>query len=110
WHLPDTTEWSKLFTAVGGKSTAGKKLKSLTGWASNGNGTDAYGFSAFSAGYRYNDGSFYAEGSSAFFWSATERNTYFAYGMLLFYDEEDAGLGYRDKDFAFSVRCLENSN
>lgn len=32
WHLPDTTEWSKLFTAVGGQSTAGKILKSQTGW------------------------------------------------------------------------------
>ena len=32
WHLPDTTEWSKLFTAVGGISEAGKILKSQTGW------------------------------------------------------------------------------
>ncbi len=32
WHLPSKTEWKALFTAVEGKSTAGKLLKSETGW------------------------------------------------------------------------------
>ena len=107
WHLPDTTEWSKLFTAVGGKSTAGKKLKSLTGWASNGNGTDAYGFSAFPAGFRLN-GYFYVEGDDAYFWSATESNSDNAYSMDLLYGNEDANLNDYGKNLAFSVRCLKD--
>ena len=114
WHLPDTTEWSKLFTAVGGKSTAGKKLKSQSGWkkygGTSGNGTDAYGFSAFPAGLRDFDGSFSDEGASAYFWGATERSSLDAYSMYLFYVNEDAYLGYGSKDLASSVRCLENSN
>ena len=32
WHLPTQAEWNTLFTAVGGSSTAGKMLKSTSGW------------------------------------------------------------------------------
>ena len=56
WHLPSRAEWDTLFSAVGGKSTAGKVLKSMSGWENwdkkSGNGTDDFGFSAFPAGYR----------------------------------------------------------
>ena len=112
WLLPDTTEWSKLFTAVGGKSTAGKKLKSQTGWkdynGTSGNGTDAYGFSAFPAGNRYDNGYFYDEGIYATFWSATEDNSSYAYNMYLYYSSEDAYLVSDNKNIAFSVRCLKD--
>ncbi|MBO7060664.1 MAG: fibrobacter succinogenes major paralogous domain-containing protein [Fibrobacter sp.] len=112
WHLPDTTEWSKLFTAVGGISEAGKILKSQTGWndynGTSGNGTDAYGFSALPTGYRSNNGYFFNGGNNAYFWSATEYDSYYAYDMTLGYLYEDAYLGNDDKNLAFSVRCLEN--
>ena len=32
WHLPSYDEWNTLFTAVGGKFTAGTALKSTSGW------------------------------------------------------------------------------
>lgn len=113
WHLPDKTEWSKLFTAVGGKSTAGKILKSQTGWndhiGTSGNGTDAYGFSAFPAGGRGNDGAFGGEGLYAYFWSATEYGSYNnPFSMDLYYDTEGASLYSYSKNVAFSVRCLED--
>ncbi len=104
WHLPDTTEWSKLFTAVGGDSTAGEKLKSLTGY----NGTDAYGFSAFPAGFKHRDGGFFNEGGDASFWSATERNKFNAYYMYLVSYNKGAYWNYFYKDFAYSVRCLKD--
>jgi len=50
WHLPDDAEWTTLINFVG--TAAGKKLKSISGWNSNGNGTDDYGFSALPGGYR----------------------------------------------------------
>jgi uncharacterized protein (TIGR02145 family) len=112
WHLPDNTEWSKLFTAVGGQSIAGKKLKSQSGWkdydGTSGNGTDAYGFSAFPAGFRDYDGSFYNEGNSAGFWSATGNGSNDAYTMNLFYNNEDAYLYSSYKNYASSVRCLKD--
>ena len=108
WHLPDTTEWNKLFTAVGGNDTAGKKLKSQTGWISSRDGTDAYGFSAFPAGNRNDSGGFGSEGYYAYFWSATENGSYYAYGMRLYRSNEDAYLDYSSKYYAFSVRCLKD--
>ena len=106
WLLPDNTEWNKLFTAVG--DSAGKKLRSLTGWADNGNGTDAYGFSAFPAGYRNRKGNFGGEGGYAYFWSASRYSTDVAHGMGLDYSIESAGLDSYRKDTAISVRCLKN--
>lgn len=111
WHLPDTTELNKLLTAVGGKNVAGEILKSQTGWhdfeGKGGNGTDAYGFSGFPAGQMYDNGGFFDEGFSAYFWS-TERESYHAYSLLLDYVGENALVGIHPKDYAFSVRCLKD--
>jgi len=39
WHLPSQEEWGNLVKAVGGSSTAGKKLKSRSGWNNKKNGS-----------------------------------------------------------------------
>ena len=109
WHLPDTTEWNTLFTAVGGIATAGKMLKSTEGWYYNGNGSGAYFFSALPAGSRDYSGDFSQEGNRAYFWSSTERGSYVAYAMYLFDDEDgSADRNSLHKDFGFSVRCLKD--
>ena len=108
WHLPSKTEWNALFTAVGGESTAGEVLKSQSGWYNNGNGTDAFGFSALPAGGRNGDGEGYNEGDYAYFWSSTELNSNYAYDVHLGYGGEDAGLLYNIKNNGFSVRCVKN--
>ena len=107
WHLPDTTEWHTLFTAVGGQSTAGKMLKSTSGWNSSDNGTDAYSFSALPAGYRYSYGNFILEGSFASFWSSSESYSRGAYRMALDYND-NAFLDGDYKDLGFSVRCVQD--
>ena len=109
WHLPTQTEWNTLFTEVGGSSTAGKILKSQTGWYNNGNGTDGVGFSALPAGYRKYTGYFSYDGDTANFWSATENNSNDAYRMGLYYSREDAYLYSHDKNYGFSVRCLQDA-
>ena len=108
WHLPTKAEFETLFTAVGGSSTAGKMLKSTSGWNSGGNGTDNYSFSALPAGDRYDNEGYDFEGSSAFIWSSTEYGSYGAYCMDLDYDYDDAYLGYGSKHSWFSVRCLKD--
>ena len=105
WHLPSQTEWEALFTAVGGQSTAGQKLKSMSGWSSSGNGMDAFGFSALPAGYC--NGYFYNE-SKAYFWSSTEYSSYLADAMFLGYDGDNGYLGSSNMNNGFSVRCLKN--
>ena len=107
WHVPTQSEWSDLFAAVGGKSNAGKVLKSQTDWYNGGNGSDAYGFAARPAG-SYGDGRFSGEGNHADFWSSTENGSYGAYDMYLTYARVSAHLYTNDKDYGYSVRCVKD--
>ena len=108
WHLPNDTEWDTLFVAVGGSKVAGSVLKSQTGWDNNGNGTDAFGFSALPAGYRYdyNGGTYSHNGSIAYFWSSSEYESNRSYYVYLEKDEANIHNYYRD--FGFSVRCIKD--
>jgi len=74
WRVPTDDDWNKLVTYLGGGSVAGGKMKSTTShWASPNTGaTNESGFSTLPAGYRPSNG-FFALGSRAYFWSATER-------------------------------------
>ena len=106
WHVPTTSEWDALATAVGGSSNAGTKLKSTTGWSS-GNGDGSYGFAAFPAGYRYS-GSFYNLRSYAGFWTANENSSSNAYNRYF-----NAGASVdsynSSKTYAHSVRLVKDS-
>jgi uncharacterized protein (TIGR02145 family) len=114
WHLPSSAEWDALMTAVGGSSTAGKKLKSQSGWNSytssgvtySGNGTDEYGFSALPGGYRRSDGSFYGAGNYGDWWTATENSAYDAYNRDMYYDNDNVSSNNFNKSYAWSVRCV----
>lgn len=116
WHLPSKTEYETLFTAVGGESTASKVLKSTTGWKSNRNGTDAYGFSALPAGEGTYDGDFCFVGSEAVFWSASEEIEYgrdnafsrHAYLMGVGYEFDSGAIGTNAKFWLLSVRCVKD--
>ena len=111
WHLPNNDEWNTLITAVGGRSTAGKMLKSTSGWNGrngSGNGTDDYSFSALSAGYRGNDGGFNDAGGYANIWSSSEYDSNIAYGMFLDYHSDATHLYDNPKVDGFSVRCLKD--
>ena len=106
WHLPSNTEWETMLIAVGGVSTAGKVLKSTSGW--NGNGTDDFGFSALSAGYRFVRGDYDLEGSKTYFWSSTEKDNNRAISMSLNGNDDNAFLNGNYKFLGFSVRCLKD--
>ena len=108
WHLPNNAEWNSLFTAVGGKSVAGKNLRSTSSWNSSGNGADAFSFSALPAGHMYDNGTYSGEGNYAYFWSSTEVNSDVAYYMFLYYDYDDAYLSRKNKGYGYSVRCVKN--
>lgn len=105
WHVPTTSEWDALATAVGGSSTAGTKLKSTTGWSSD-NGDGSYGFEAFPAGNRYSD-SFRDLGRNAYFWTANERSSDSAYRRG-FNTGDMMSSSYNDKTNAYSVRLVKD--
>ena len=108
WHLPTQTEWGTLFAAVGGMSTAGKMLKSTSGWTSNGNGTDGYSFAALPADSRTAGGDYRNKGYVTNFWSSSEKDSGTVYTMSLTYYVENADLTYRYKPEGLSVRCVKD--
>ena len=113
WHLPDSTEWGKLLTAVGGLDVAAKMLKSTSGWQDceeeNCNGTDVYGFSALPAGYmdRYGSAFTYCEGVSTGFYTSTQVDKNDAYRVYL-YRNNVVNFTSDIKAAGFSVRCVKD--
>ena len=121
WRLPTKKEIETLLAAAGGESTAGKVLKSKTGWPKDndgfdGNGTDDYSFSALPGG-RWEDGGPYSGvGISAYFWSLTAYSESSAYYMYLGYENyvlgntsDKAKIDFNLKIHAFSVRCIKET-
>lgn len=122
WHLPRHGEWEALRgnvdVAVGNKvqitSTAGKELKSKSGWisgadGSSGNGSDSFGFAVLPAGYFENyDGRFVLQSSMAVFWSSEEGGRDHAHGWM-FNIFKTFGSNQYSKGYAFSVRCLQDN-
>ena len=110
WHLPSMAEFDTLIATVGGLGVAGKVLKSKSGWKSDGNGTDAYGFSALPAGFHVSDAGYFGDaGDYANFWSTTEDWRLAADFMSLKYGDDRAYLYDGAKNFGLSVRCLRDS-
>jgi uncharacterized protein (TIGR02145 family)/uncharacterized repeat protein (TIGR02543 family) len=109
WHIPSDKEWDTLMTAVGGVSTAGRKLRSTSGWNYNGNGEDAFGFSALPGGGS-SEGSFYDVGNFGEWWSATEDDYYShndnAWNWYVGYGSEYVSRGLSYKTSLRSVRCV----
>jgi uncharacterized protein (TIGR02145 family) len=116
WHLPNNTEWDKLYRYADGdkgtsspyeSKTAGKYLKSTNGWNESGNGEDKFGFSALPGGYGY-----YSFGNvgNGYWWSASKYSSNYAYRRVLYYRNEYARWdNHSVNSFLFSVRCLQDS-
>ncbi len=106
WHVPTTSEWDALATAVGGTSTAGTKLKAANvSWATSWGGTDDYGFAVLPAG-GYN-GSFYLVDSLANFWTITES------GSIAYFRYFDTGATMNQETYyksnGYSVRLVRDA-
>lgn len=108
WHLPDLAEWKMLLAAVGGDSIAGTKLKSTSGWNSDGNGTDDFGFTVLPAGGRSSKD---FVGEAAAFWTSEWYGEYddYAYGIRLYTDTIVRKFNSR-KYIGSSVRCLKGES
>ncbi|MDR0518371.1 MAG: fibrobacter succinogenes major paralogous domain-containing protein [Fibromonadaceae bacterium] len=115
WHLPSNAEWGKLYRYADGdkgtksfykSETAGKYLKSISGWNESGNGTDKFGFSALPGGVGDPNGSFDDVGYEVFWWSASEYDSDGAYSRYMSYDIELAYWAFSVKSGLYSVRCV----
>ena len=112
WHVPTDGEWAVLqayITSQGFAGTEGAALKSTSGWANNGNGTDDFGFSALPGGDRDSGlGYFTGAGYFGYWWSSSAWvdgawNRYLRFNVP-FISRFDA---YPRS--GFSVRCLRDA-
>ena len=105
WHLPDSTEWETLYSAMGSSPYA-MQAKGYKDWPK---ATDAYNFSATPAGYRSFFYTTFYYNKDTFFWSATEYNRDVAY---FWYLAKDVAFLTNDRDShkssGFSVRCIQD--
>lgn len=120
WHVPTDAEFKTLEVFLGMTqeqtdatlwrgSDQGTQLKSTSTW--DGNGTNTSGFSALGSGYRYGaDGSFYNQGTVAYWWSSTLHWSDTTKALYRRLDGNQTGV-YREgviKAGGKNVRCLKN--
>lgn len=112
WVVPSTTQYSSLFTYMGGISVAGKKLREsgFVHW-SNGTGyiegTDNYGYKARGAGDRtWYDGAFESLTLTFAFWTSNSYDSVDAYWYFTTYRVEPIEGRISSKKFGLSVRLM----
>jgi len=115
WRLPNDADWNVLMKFISPSCSdaddsdctgVGTKLKAISGWNNNGNGTDDYGFAALPGGYRDVPGSkiYYRVGERGEWWSS-KRTDYTAYYWGI---SSECGHGYTDNAYLRSVRCVKD--
>jgi uncharacterized protein (TIGR02145 family) len=123
WHLPTDEEWKVLEGAVDSQYPvgdpewdqhgfrgydAGTNLKTTSGWYSNGNGTDLYGFAGLPGGNRSSNGDFNTIGDNGNWWSSTENSSSSAWYRYLNDSNDDVLRYYYSKTDGYSLRCLKD--
>jgi uncharacterized protein (TIGR02145 family) len=117
WHIPSNAEWNQLYHYADGTAntssnydspTAGRYLKATSGWNSNGNGQDTYGFAALPGGLGYSGGGFSSVGNYGRWWSASEYDSNYAYDRYMDYSNEGAIWYNYYKYYLYSVRCAQD--
>lgn len=108
WRVPDDGDWAELESDLGLPS-AGRRLRSRSGWPPGGEGSDTIGFEAFPAGFRTQRGDYFLANRVAYFWSATEVSpTETTAHMLFDYDDKIFRIIY-NKAMGMSLRCVRKS-
>ncbi len=119
WHLPTDDEWKSLEMHLGMSQThadsvgyrgtdEAKKMKTISGWNYNGNGTNSSGFSSLPGGYHNPDGSVMGFGNLGYWWSTTEYNSNRSWVRVMT-DNDKVYRYYFGKYCGFSVRCIKDN-
>lgn len=108
FRLPSREDWQELIDFCGGKDTAGKHLKSISGWKT-GNGDNGYYFDGKPTGWLSPDTLQVECGEEyGYFWTSTARLLGGAYYMRLSGDSTADLQDYEHKEMWFSVRLVKD--
>lgn len=123
WRVPTDDDWKKLEGKVDSNFgigdaewdkedrrgfDAGLRLKSTTGWALDGSGTDMFEFSAHPSGFRATNGDFEGFEYVGQWWTSTEISEYQVYRRKIYHDDSRVGRYPTAKGNGYSVRCVRN--
>ncbi len=105
YKIPTVQDWNELIESLGGSIRAGRILKGHDlHW--NMNEDDVTGFLALPGGVCNEEGVCDDKGEWGCWWSSSEYDEYEAQAFHLSNQFEEAGIGYDNKNWALSVRCL----
>jgi uncharacterized protein (TIGR02145 family) len=122
WHIPTDNEFKVLegvadsYYKIGASiwdndglrgTDAGKNLKSSTGWTSNGNGVDAFGFRVLPGGYWWQNG-FFDRTVGAVLWTSSLKQAQNAYYRGLASPGNGIVRTTFNQPLGMSVRCLKD--
>ena len=115
WHLPTTDEWHVLvdfieLTDGKGEGTAGKHMKTITGWYNNKNGLDTYGFSALPADRAISNKTF-GVGGWGKWWTSDAISGANVSTVQVYHGGDNFMFGaneIKSKSTALCVRCVKN--
>jgi len=133
WHLPSDEEWKTLEKYLGMNSSesdeggkensnnfrnsgeVGKKLKSISGWAEDGNGNNSSGFNALPGGSRLYYGEGFGRGEKdAIFWSSTKNESpdtwkpFAAWFRMLVSEHDGVWRSNTNPNGGYSIRCVKD--
>lgn len=110
WRIPTENDWNELFHHLeinGFLNNEGVALKSKSGWVSQGNGTDNFGFNGLPAGYVDTNGTPKADGIIAN-WAVNHQNNAFSFSTVnIIFDEDDILVTDTSVWLGVSIRCVK---
>ncbi len=119
WHVPTDNEWMILESLLGmseflldntgwrGGDVA-TKLKAISGWNSNGNGTNESGYTALPGGIRLGNGVFTYFGNAAAWWTSSQGAVGEAWFRQISYQDGAVNRFDTDIEKGYSIRCVED--
>lgn len=110
WRLPSDADWKELEKLLGAPDSAGRHLKTTSGWSTNGNGTDAVGFSAIAAGNSDKTGVFNNLEFATTFWTSSKKFLGDPWYRRLRFDETSIARETSENSYLYSVRCVKTGH
>jgi len=112
WRIPSYTDFQTLKNYVEKQKSctncAGKILKAKSSWNNNGNGNDAFGFSALPGGFVNLNGEFVDVGYQGIWWTTWEKDADNTNVLSMLYNRDSLNWYYSSKTIYYhSVRCLK---
>jgi len=115
WHIPSDEEWNILKAFLSESHLEGDKMKSISDWLENGNGTNSSGFTALPGGFCDKYGKFKNEGIEGEWWSSTnfydeDWTGYYAFAISIILESANKSSenNNSDPESGFSVRCIKD--